>query len=201
MSIRKTSKAKRKRSPWFVILILIILVAGSTIYASRDSIKRVYYGYKSRAALGSQIKTLSSSLATLGISNAKVASKCSEESVFGYSIPQLQCVSERQNYIVIGANAASKTNFTSKAQELDSLLKSDGWVTTSNSATTLGQWFQGITTGKDYSTDIDSVRNNGNTHCSLVFKVAYSNPQPPAFEIRMSCSVPVLEKVKDYATF
>ncbi len=31
----------------------------------------------------------------------------------------------------------------------------------------------------------------------LGFNVAYSNPQPPAFAIRLSCSSPVLDKVKD----
>jgi hypothetical protein len=196
---KKTSNHSWK--PWIIILLVVIIGGSIGIYASRNWIKHVYYGYEARATLNSQTEKLSSSLSTLGLKGASVTSKCTEESVFGYTTPQLQCIAGRQNYVVIGTDATSKANFADKAQEMDALLKSNGWVTTSNSASTLGEWFQGITTGKDYSTDIDSVRNSGNTHCSLVFNVAYSNPKPPAFVVRMSCSVPVLEKVKDNPTF
>ncbi len=199
-----TPKSKPKYSwKFWLLLILIIVVIGGCIglYVSRGWIKRAYYSYEARTSLGSQTEKLGSALSTLGLKNANTPPKCIEEPVYGYATPQLQCIAERQNYLVIGTTAVSKANFTTKARELDSLLKSNGWITTSNSATTLGEWFGDVTAGKDYSTDIDSVRNNGNTHCSLVFNVAYSNPKPPAFEIRMSCSSPVLEKIKNDAIF
>lgn len=199
---KKAKKLKHGWKSWLIIVSLIVIIGGCLgAYTSRDHLKRIYYGYKARSTLSSQTEKLSGSLSKLGFKNADVVSKCTEELIFGYTTRQLQCVAERQNYVVIGTDATVKANFIAKAQALDTLLKNNAWTTTSNSASTLGEWFQGITSGKDYSTDIDSVRNSGDTHCSLSFNVAYSNPKPPAFEIRMACSSPVLEKVKNDVLF
>ena len=62
------------------------------------------------------------------------------------------------NEAIQNVNQLQKESDT-KAQELDQLLIKDGWTTTSNSAPNLTQWFKDISSGKDWYTDIDSVKN------------------------------------------
>jgi hypothetical protein len=195
-----TSKSHFKKWQLLTIMGFVILLAlGLGLYSRRAWVERVYYGYKARTSYQAEAKKLNSPSGVLGLSNKSLPSKCLYESTYDYVSPQLQCVVEFQNYVVIGDNAQSQAAAVGAAKTLDAVLKKDGWTTTSNSAASLSEWFQGITSGKDYSTDIDSVMNSKSTHCSLVYNVAYSNPKPPAFEVRMACASPILQKVKNEA--
>lgn len=191
---------------WYTWLLVLAVIIGLALFLPwgwfGNSAKQAYYGYEAKTAFSDELRALKDPLDTLGFKDITgQPSKCSAYQIYGYSTTQLQCVSKHQNYVVIGSDEASKSLFRSKANALDQLLVSDKWTTTSNSAPTLGKWFEAVSSGKDWYTDINSVKNSGDKHCSLSFNVAYSNPKPPAFVIKMSCSSPVLEKLKDKAFF
>jgi hypothetical protein len=204
------STSKELPSPifkkWYVQLMALAIVLGLALFLLLglygNDTKRLYYGYEAKTAFGDELRTLKDPLDKLGFKGVtEGSSKCSTYPVYGYDTSQLQCIAGNQNYVVIGSDEASKSLFKAKAKALDQLLANDKWTTTNNSAPNLTKWFEDISSGKDWYTDINSTKNSGDKHCSLAFNVAYSNPKPPAFVLKMSCSSPALDKHKDKVSF
>lgn len=182
--------------------VLILIIVGVGAIVKKEAIRQTYRTNLARRTYNHELNALQGSLARLGIDKqSKTRSGCSRGAIYGYAAPQLQCIVQAENYIVTDGAAHSKTAVLEKARELDAALKNNGWNTSSNSAENFAGWFQGILDGKDYLGDINSVKNTKDSHCTLGFNVAYSNPKPVAFAIRLSCSSPVLVDVKDNALF
>lgn len=180
------------------MLIGIIVLAVLVVIVSWSWLREVYYGYEAESAFSTQLTDLRGPLNTLGFRNINSATSiCRTETIAGYSKPQLNCASSLNKYVVIGTSLSAKNNFVAQANKLDQLLKQYGWTEDKNVTPTIAEWFEGITSGKDYYPDDGAYLTSGNTNCSMDFFVAYSNPGPPAFNLAMGCSSPVLKKYAD----
>ena len=173
----------------------IIVIAVFVVISSWSWLKEVYYGYEAESAFSTQLTNLRGPLNIFGFRSINsVTSICRSELFVQYSSPQLNCVSSISKYTVIGNSPISKNNYITQAKQLDQLLKQYGWTEDRNATPTIADWFEGITSGKDYYPDEGAYLTSGHTTCSMDFFVAYSSPSPPAFNLEMGCSSPVIKK-------
>lgn len=179
-------------SVFFLVVLVACIGQHNKIGLKFDKVR---YGYQARSAFGSELTALKTPFATLGITKAP-RSTCTQEAIYGYGKLQLQCTVYVNKYVVIGSSAANKARFVTAAGQLDSALKQNGWTENENVTPTMRQWFQGITSGKDWYADEGAYKNTASAHCSMDFMLAFSNPRPPAYTLQMSCDSPVLQKVK-----
>lgn len=179
------------------VIILGVAACGAT-YHDRitQKIDKIRYGFEASHAFDEEVSTLSQPLLTFGIKK-NMPSKCDMEQIYQYATPQLQCSVSENPYTLIGGSQTAKSRFVQQAGKLDALFEQNGWTETKNMTPSIRQWFQGITSGKDWYTDDGAFKNIGNSHCSVDFFVAFSNPKPPAFTMQTSCSAPVLQKYKN----
>jgi len=165
-------------------------------------VKELYYAHEAKSSFSNQLTNLRDPLNTFGFNGiTSEHAKCLNESVYLYNTKQLQCTSSYDAYVVIGTSQVAKNNFVAKAAELDQLLKKYGWTETANATPNIADWFQGITSGKDWLPDEGAYRNVGKTSCALDFMLAFSNPKPPAFNLQMACSSPRLTKLANEMIF
>jgi hypothetical protein len=192
----KTNRRLQKTAMYYGVAILVFILVIALVLCW-SNIKRIYYGHQASSAFSTALTNLRSPLNTFGFQNIEgTSSKCVDESIYGYATLRLQCSAMHQAYVVIGNNPVQKNSFVAKAEELDMLLKQSGWTENGNTTPTIGQWFQGITSGKDWYSDEGAYENVGNQHCGLDFFVAYSSPKPPAFTLQLACSSPRLQKIE-----
>lgn len=173
-----------------VVLFLVIFV-----FVLGQNISKWRYGNDAKASFNTELSTLGP-LSTFGLKKTS-NSKCITEAISQYNKPQLQCSVSEDPYIVIGKSVSSKNHFVAQAAKLDNLLKKNGWTETANATPTIKQWFEGITSGKDWYPDEGAYKNIGASHCSIDFFLAFSNPKPPAFNLQASCTAPILQKYKN----
>jgi len=187
-----------KKKLWLIILLLVLLLAVAAYLVNLQKAKQIYFGYESRAAFASEVKKLRDPLNTLGFSGVnKRPSHCTKNAIyFGSESTPIECTTAYQKYVVIGKDTSTKNLFNSKAAELDSLMKQNGWTVKSYAAPSLTAWFQGVLAGKDYYPDIGGYKNTAHAHCGFDINVAYSNPKPVAFNIQMHCDSPALDAAK-----
>lgn len=185
-----------------LMLIGTVIIAVFVIIVSWSWLREVYYSYQTESAFSTQLNNLRDPLNTFGYKGINsVTSICKTEMIAQYSTAQLICESSLNKYVIIGNNQSAKNNFIAKAKELDQLLSKYGWTEDKNAAPTIANWFQEITSGKDYLTDEGAYRTGGGSSCSIDFFVAYSNPSPPAFNLEIGCNSPVLKKFANEVIF
>lgn len=205
-------KNKNKTSPfssprWVVFagaVVAAVLALGASAWllpSARQQIKQRYYTYQAKAAFRRETQALDPSLSALGFKAQDVgAVQCQDVMIYNEPKPHYECMLGHENYVVAGTDA-TKQAAIAQAKQLDAVLQKQGWVISSNSAPNVSQWFQDVLGGKDWYTGIGGYKNSGNRHCSINIGVAYSNPKPPAYVVRVGCTAPVANAVKDKTIF
>lgn len=184
---RVKPKITRKRivvaSLVFVLVVVVLFLALGGVKTT----KRIYYGYKSRTALSNENKKLGEPLKALGFTSIEGGnSVCQYFEKFGYENKPLDCTTTLKSYQVFSDDAA-KSRAAEAAGTLSRLLKQNGWQQGNYE---VGKWFQDVTNKVDWNPDAYHYKYFDDTFCMLDFFVAYSNPNPPAVNAEMRCTVP-----------
>src|ERR1700722_12190089 len=140
MSEKHKPKKEHRAKKDYVILVLVLGIIAIAIALIWSHFRYEYYKYQSRTAFSNEIKSLKDPLDTLGFNGVtNEPTKCSSETIYGYSKPQLQCITTHSAYVVLAQNQNSKNTFVAKATELDQLLSQNGWTETRNAAPSISQ--------------------------------------------------------------
>lgn len=189
--MNKLQKKSNKRNVLIVVLLVVVLYVGLFFLLNGpERVRRAYGGAKVRVAYVKAFRPIDTPLQYFGISSLEIDSRCEREEVYGYAGTSLLCVASRQQYTVIGKDAATKEAFVEAAKELDAALKENGWTTFSNTAKSYEEWMKAVTSGVDYNTGIGAHTNTVDGRCGIEMTVAYSNPAPPAINTVLVCNSP-----------
>jgi len=186
--MKKLQKHLTKKKVWAALLVLVAV--GVVLFITLGGVekgKRIYYGYKSRAALSAENKKLGEPLKALGFTKINGGnSVCQYIEKYGYEGRPLDCTTEINSYQVF-ADEESKLKAVQAAKNLSKTLKQNGWQQGNYE---VGQWFQNVLNRVDYNPDAYHSKYFDKTFCVLDFFVAYSNPSSPAVNAVFTCTAP-----------
>lgn len=184
----------KKRILTIAVVAAAVVLLFAALFAYFDGvakIKRIYYGYKVRAALDAENQKLKEPLKLLGFTNIEGGdSTCEYAEKYGYPGLPLDCRADLRSYMVFN-DEAQKERTISAAEELSKLLEANGWKRGSSDYE-ISKWFKDVTSGTDWNADAYHYKYFDNTYCVLDFFVAYSNPKPPAVNAVFLCNTPEL---------
>lgn len=186
-------KTKQKPTKRHILLGALLAVAAASIIflalGGVNEIKKIYYHNKATSALSTENRKLGEPLKTLGFTDIEQpAPVCQYMKKYGYEGNPLDCTAGLKSYKVF-SDDASKSQAINAAQKLSGLLQQNGWHQ-GDDEDEVGKWFQDVLNGVDYRADAYHYKYFGNTFCILDFFVAYSNPNPPAVNTELRCTVP-----------
>ncbi|HWZ65316.1 MAG TPA: hypothetical protein VNX65_00795 [Patescibacteria group bacterium] len=188
MSFLKNKKLSKKTS--VILFIALTLTVFVTLFFALDGVNkttRLYYGYKSRVILLAENKRLGKPLVALGFTNVEGGQPiCQYIEKHGYTGKTLDCTAELTGYKTF-TDSTSKARAIDAAQKLSIALNKNGWHQGNYE---VGKWFKDVLGNVDYNPDAYSYKYSGNTFCTLDFFVAYSNPRPPAVNVKFRCTAP-----------
>ncbi len=188
-------KTPPKRNKQQIVLLALAAAAIGVILffitGGIDTVKQVYGGSKIRGLHASEFKKLESPLKQLGFNDtAAPDSVCTRTKILDGKDTHLLCETMGKQYVVIGDDTAKVNSYVTAAKELDSLLKENSWLTSSNSAQNFEEWMKSVTSGADHNTDINARKATKSGTCNLNMTVAFSKPAPVAINTLLTCTSP-----------
>jgi len=186
----KKPRAKLKLAMW--VSLAIIVVSGPALFLGWHWLTASYYRPQIERAVAKQIAPLKGDLAAMGFKDlTKLSTDCGYP---GYPsdkpAPQpgtaLACSSKTSRLLTVPFDVTAKSQLIQRAGELDKNLKKQGWRLVSDKSTTT--WFEMVASGKAFPPDQTYTKDLGDTACTFSFWTAYSEPDPPALSMVVSCA-------------